>query len=376
MAFLLNAGVDSVYLSARAEMGEGFAALRSARVRAEAVGEPVPLPEVEGFGFEVLPYGRNSYPVVLRCDQFTVCMTDRKNRPPISVQIGSAFIQAAGVEGAWRSAVRAASAVIGAPVSEVKVSRIDVFADFGDWRLYHADLRGLVRHAKPRTFGEPMAGEFETIQVGKTPLLVRMYRKDIQVREKGGFAHVFWHGYDGPVVRVEVQASTGHLRNYHFGSVEAALASLGDIWRHATSEFVRLHIPGEALRESWPLRPEWALVQQVGFEWFSYSGAVPQVIRAGNRSRLTRLLYGCLTSLGASVGIADLMVVLSILPMEVGSVASWEDFARDVEKKRRKWSRASWRSAIHSATASAGVGEEDPCAPEPLQLDTAPRTST
>jgi hypothetical protein len=367
---LLNAGVDSLYLSARAEVGEWFVALRSSRTTAEAVGKPVPYPEIDGFRFDVLPHGRNAYPVVLRSEQLTILVTDRRNRPTFSFQLGSAFIQTVGVDVAWKTALRLASSIAGVTITDVKVSRIDIFADFADWRLYHSDLRGLIRHAKPRTYGEPEPGQFETIQVGTTPLLVRLYRKDLELKARGGFADVFWGGYEGPVVRVEVQASSDHLRRYGFGSVERLLCSLGDIWRYATSEFVRLLEPGDGRQEFWPERSEWAEVRRVGFDYFVCSGAVPGVLRAQNRDRLDRLLFGCLTSLGAYAGVGSQDEVLLIVPVELGIIGTREDFARAIERKQRKWSRGSWSRAVDSASASAGAWKETPCAPEPSQLNT------
>ena len=108
--------------------------------------------------------------------------------------------------------------MVGVPLGNVAVARLDLFADFADWCLFRSDWAGLMTRAKVRAIGEPASGEVETFQIGTSPLLVRLYRKDIEVRDKGGFAPVFWGGYTGPVVRVEVQVSPEHLRKYGFPS--------------------------------------------------------------------------------------------------------------------------------------------------------------
>ena len=265
----------SGYLSARADVEGRIESLREARAGAEAAGEAVPLCEVEGFTLEVVPHGLNSHPVAMRCAELTVCVTDRRNRPPAAIQLGSAFIQTACVDEAWRTAVRVASSVVGVVLRDIKVSRIDLFADIADWRLRRSDWDGFITHAKVRAIGQPAPGEVETFQVGKSPRMMRLYRKDIEIRDKGGFAHVFWQGHEGAVVRVEVQVSSDELRKYGFASVDETLASCGDIWRHATTKFLEVRVPGPGPREAWSLTPEWELVQRVGFESFRHSGVVP-----------------------------------------------------------------------------------------------------
>lgn len=376
MPRLLHVGVDSLYLSARGEVEETFGPLREARAKAEAIGEPVAWDEVGGFALEVMPFARYGYRVLLECAEFSLYATDRANRPTIRLELRSAYIQTVGVDEAWRAGLEAARSVVGAPLHDVKVARLDLFADVADWCLWRSDWASLASPAKVRAIGEPEVGQVETYQVGKTPLLVRLYRKDVEVRDRGGFAPVFWGGHKGPVVRVEVQASPEHLRRYRFGSVEEALGSCGDVWRYATSEFLRLCAPAEGAREAWPIRPEWQLVQQVGFERFRHSGLVPEVIWTGDRERVRRLLYGCLTSLAAFDGIEELPVALSHLPAELAGLAVERHFGREVKRKRRKHSRWTRERAVHSAAASAGAGRDVQCAPDPLQTDTAPRTST
>ena len=376
MPRLLNAGVDSLYLAARGEVEGTFGPLREARAKADAVGEPVAWGEVFGFALEVMPFARYGYPVLLECAEFSLYATDRANRPTIRLELRSAYIQTVGVDRAWRTGIQAAESVVGAALHDVKVARLDLFADFADWCLWRSDWDGLVSRAKVRAIGEPEPGQVETYQVGTTPLLVRLYRKDIEVRDRGGFAPVFWGGEKGPVVRVEVQASPEHLRKYRFGSVEEALASCGDVWRYAVTEFVKLCAPAEGPRDAWPVRPEWQLVRQVGFERFPHSGLVPEAIWSGDRERIRRLLYGCLTSLGALDGIRELPVMLGLLPKEVGELALQKSFAGEVERKHRKHSRWARERNVHSAPASAGAGRDVQCAPDPLQTNTAPRTST
>ena len=375
MARLLNAGVDSLYVSARANVGVTFDTLREARKRAESTQEPVPL-QVDGFALDVMPYVRYGYRVLLECADFLLYATDAPNRPTARLELRSPYIQTVGVDHAWRTALDVASAVVGAPLGNETVARLDLFADFADWELFRSDWAGLCTRAKVRAIGEPAPGQVETFQIGTSPLLARLYRKDIEVRDKGGFAPVFWGGYSGPVVRVEVQASPDYLRKFGFASVSAALASCGDVWRHATDEFVELRVPSDARREVRPLRPEWEEVRRVGFEKFTHSGLIPQMMWAGDREKVDRLLYGCLTTLGALDGIGDLAGVLRVLPVELAALADEKDFGQETKRKRRKQARYARERAVDSAAASASAGRDAQCAPDPLDPKTAPRTSS
>jgi hypothetical protein len=354
---LLVAGVDSLYLSARAaDVSKNFGSLVELRAQAAATESPVEWGEVDGHAFDVMPFARYGYRVLLESAEMSVYVTDASNRPTVRIELRSHHIQTVGVDRAWRDAVDVASHVAGARLHEVTVARLDLFADFADWILWRSDWAGLVSRAKVRAIGEPEPGQVETYQVGITPLLVRLYRKDIEVRNKGGFAPVFWDEYPGPVTRIEVQASPEHLRKYRFGSVEETLASCGDVWRHANGEFLRLCDPSEGPSSMWATRNDWRAVQRVGFERFPHSGVVPEALWAGDRERIRRLMYGCVISLAALDGIRDLSVALGLLPEEFRSLSQEKEFGREVARRHRRQTRWARKRAVDSAAASAGAG--------------------
>jgi hypothetical protein len=180
---------------------------------------------------------------------------------------------------------------------------------------------------------------------------------------------VFWDGWSGPVTRVEVQAGSEKLRAFGISSVADALSSRGDVWRYATSDFLELRIPTNGPRESWPLRPEWRMVQAVGHESFPSSGLVPFVVVQGDRLRLLRAIFGYLSSLGALDDQGDLRGLLRSLPTALREVERGRLFSAEVERKRRRLPRGV-RSTVDSGAASAGPGKEAPWAPEPSQQNT------
>lgn len=153
-------------------------------------------------------------------------------------------------------------------------------------------------------------------------------------------------------------------------SVSDALASCGDIWRHATSTFVELRIPSGAEREAWPLRPEWKAVQGLAFTTFPFSGVVPFVELQCDRIRLLRALYGYLTSLGAAEGRRSLGAVLDALPSRLSLVARGRSFEAEVDRKRRLLPLAVRCGDVDSRAVSAGPRKEAPWAHDPSQRDT------
>jgi hypothetical protein len=158
--------------------------------------------------------------------------------------------------------------------------------------------------------------------VGKSPMAVRLYRKDLEVGARGGFAAEFWGGYEGPVVRVEAQASREKLRELQVASVAECLACYGDVWAWATKEFVELRRPGRGDREQWATRPEWGLVQALAIEAFPRCGLVPFRVVQGTRQKVVPALLGYLSSYGALENIREPGKAVSRLLAEFPELSS------------------------------------------------------
>lgn len=295
----LSAGIDTLYWSARAEISPAvIARLRAARESASG-GDGEPWGEVDGHALTMAPHGAGRYPICLDCAEFRLQVTDSAHLPSVYAQLRSAFIHEVGVEVAVESAAQVAGAVVGSKLHELHASRLDLYADFADWVLRRSDLGGVVTNAKIATHGRAGTDELETIMVGKSPLAVRLYRKDIEVRQRGGFAPVFWSGHEGPVLRVEAQATSEMLRSLRISSVSEGISCRGDIWAWATREFMELRTEGAGKREDWELRPEWALVQAVGVSVFPRCGLVPLRVVEGTRSKIVPSLLGYMSTYAA-----------------------------------------------------------------------------
>ena len=287
----------------------------------------------------------------LDAHEFRVQITDSSKLPTVYVQLRAAYLHEVGAEEAIDASLSVAEAIVGRPIDEASTSRVDLYADFADWVLRRDDLAGLVTNAKISTFARAGTDELETVMVGKSPLAVRLYRKDVEVRERGGFAPLFWGGHQGPVLRVEVQAAAAKLRELQITSVAECLDCHGDVWTWATRDFLDLRQRGPGPRESWPRRPEWGVIQQVGLTAFPRCGLVPHRVVQGSREKLIPALLGYLSSYAALEGLTDPAAVLGRLLMQFPRLTSSEHrtFAAEVARKRALLPKAVREAEVASA---------------------------
>jgi hypothetical protein len=321
----------------------------------------MPWASVDGFSLSVLPRGKTGYSIALQCDEFRMYITDSRSRPTIYTQLRASFLQGeGGVEAALDQSLRVAAVIMSAGLSVAHPSRVDLYADFAGWRLVHDDRRSVVTHAKVHSYARAGTEELETLQVGKSPLLVRLYRKDIEVAQKGGHAPMFWNGWTGPVTRVEAQVSSARLRDFQFGDCRELLSSTGDVWRYATTEFLQLREPGRGPRETWRLRPEWKVVQETGIREFPASGLVPFAVVRGRRDKVVAQLLGYLASYAAFDGIEDPRAVVECLLAEFPDLvlpSRARTFAVEVLRRRALLPRAVRR--LPRGLLPAGKDEHD-----------------
>jgi hypothetical protein len=345
----LSAGCDTLYWSARGTPGEAFDALRAKRDAANAAGDSLPWTVIDGFSLSVLPHGALRYPVVVDCFEFRVHITNSGHLPTVYVELRSAFIQEVGLERAFAESVAVVDGVLPGGFSEPHISRIDLFADYANWLLVHDDYPGFITQAKRHTHAAN-AEQYETMQFGKSPLLVRAYRKDIERRDKGYPALATWGGHTGSVIRIEVQASSEFLRRLGVRSFAEVVAARGDIWRHGTHDFVELRIVGSGNRERWRLRPEWRLVQQTGITHFPASGVVPFLQVQGDRLRCLWSLYGYLTSLAAIEGVSDIRATVARFMALVPTIERGRSFSEEVRRKRARLPRSVLNGNVDSTS--------------------------
>lgn len=337
---VLDAGVDSLYWTARAPIGAWYRDAIAARDSAKAAGEAMPWREVDGYSLLALPYGRSRYPFAAVAAEFEIRFTDAEQVPTTYVQLRSPFIRAEGVERAARESVRVVSAITGS-VGEPKASRIDVFADFADFQLRGADRVGFHTRAELAAYFTAADDDaMPSVRFGGKAFKVRVYDKRRELRKAGRPMPSSWGDFAGPVTRVEVEADARALRRFGIGSVWEGLAAYGDLWRHATTKFVVLRAPSGGPKRSWPVRDEWRVVQEAGGAGFPANGLVPFDQVKGEKIRVLRVLYGALVSLGAHLDLRELEAVLRALPAELSGVVRGREYALEVGRRRARLPRA------------------------------------
>lgn len=337
MIDLLSAGIDSLYWSSPCGIDpERMTALKLGRDAAALSGNAQPWRDIDGFALSMAPHGAGRYPVLVESHEFRIQVTGSTHLPTVYVQLHAAHIHEVGIEEAYDASVSIAEAIVGHAVERANASRVDMYADLSGWVIERQDLAGIVTNAKIATHGHAGTAQLQTIMVGKTPMAVRVYRKDEEVKERGGFAPLFWGGYEGPVVRVEVQASAAKLRELGIVSVSDALSCHGDLWAWATSEFVEFRQPGAGDREDWAVRSEWRAVQHVGIEAFPRCGLVPHRVVQGDRDKIVPQLLGYLSSYGAHENVVEPVALLRRLLGQYPtlSTSTHRTFANEVARKR------------------------------------------
>lgn len=145
---LLSAGCDTLHWSAKGSIGDAFDALRAQREAASAAGDTIPWATIQGFSLSVLPHGAMRYPIVVDCFEFRIHLTNSGHLPTVYVELRSPFIQEVGLERAFAESVEVVSAIVQTPLSEPHISRVDLFADYSGWAIFHADYAGFITQAR------------------------------------------------------------------------------------------------------------------------------------------------------------------------------------------------------------------------------------
>jgi hypothetical protein len=106
-------------------------------------------------------------------------------------------------------------------------------------------------------------------------------------------------------VRVEAQAGRKKLSDLGIATVDDALNCYGNLWRHATEEFCRLHVPGEGDREDWKLDARWAMLQRLVHGQFPSCEMVPFIKAEREQDQAAKQLLGTLQTWSAGEGVFD-----------------------------------------------------------------------
>lgn len=341
MITLLNSGVDSLYWTARGDVSETMSAVADYQAAGRSDHTSIPWRDFDGYSLSVEPGGGHGYPVILKCHEFTIYLGSQRTRPTFLVQLRAPFIRTVDLRPAFEASMSVVSQLSAIPLHEVGVSRIDPFMDIGGWSLGVAEADGIVtRVPEVTSHFIPRSGRLHSVLIGKKPLAARIYDKRYQMKRKGGVGDLGWGDYDGPGTRIEFEFWTEKLKEFGVRAIDDVIGCLGDLWRHGTSRFMELRVPGGGPVESWPISPPWDFVQRVG-EWkFAHSGLVPFRMVKGDRTTLLRALYGYLSSFAAVEGLSGERAALRRLGECLPEVAHGRLFDNEIARKLARLPKA------------------------------------
>ena len=193
------------------------------------------------------------------------------------------------------------------------LSRIDLAVDVQGFDFTDADFERLVCAATYRVIHKDGAGV--TYSVGKADVVVRVYRKDVElkVKDKLSYAKVWERvaDYDSEAAtwRLEVQLRGSVLKELNARSVEVAFTKLGGLFQFGM-HWCELRVPrADATKKRWPVDVIWSLIAAV----WGASKPEPRIRKAAQLEREDHVisrLCGAVATLGAYSGQSELIEVL------------------------------------------------------------------
>lgn len=312
-------GVDSLYLSFAGGIDPQLALwLQECKLRAQSPSDTALA--MAGIGiddhqFMVLPRGRGRFAFVIEDGWFSIQLSNATAGvlPLAMVQVRSEYLSAVGPEEAVATATELVEGM-GQVIGPAKLSRIDLFADFGtDLDVAAIPGREWVKRSKKRAIHEE-GDEVTGISFGAgNEVSARLYDKTRELlKSKKDYMRPLWaqSGWNGTdqVWRMEFQVRREGLPDPMLGAASDALPLCGNLWRYLCDDWLRLAVPSASddTRTRWPTHPLW---QQVTGLWDTLPDAPPMTrvpkTRPPSDDRLFRHGISGLSGFMAREGITD-----------------------------------------------------------------------
>lgn len=352
MTTVLCAGVDSLTITRTVKVPEGtfghLDQLREEARREREEGHPYPLLTVGDREFEVQPGAKFPFRHLLKCSDvdLTIAGSNDTKRPTVRAEVRQAALWALGWSRAYSATSKlldylgevdlATGEIVEGLVLGEHVARVDLCADFQGWDLVGTDREAerFLCRARPsrskredgsevksepvvRLHGRPGATftGYEWSRGG--PLMVRLYRKDVEIARSGkDWMRAVWerHGsYDPelPVWRLEVQIRREALHQLGADG-EFSKLKLDALWRYAFGAerigkkwtgWLSYRKPvGDSNRSRWPVDDRWRALREARF----IDDATPAVRDRRRKADLKRAVAqarGQLATIAASLDI-------------------------------------------------------------------------
>ncbi len=261
--------------------------------------------------------------------------------PNVYVSLAASTLWRQGIETALSWIAEDVKAIGGGTIQLVKVSRLDLCADFHipgglshDFLLSHK----VARTDKGKLFLE--RDELQTMYVGdaSSPVQLRIYNKGLEVL-KGGtklwFLDLWSRQSCEDVWRVEFQIRRPKLKEFGVNSLDDLRQKQAAIWRYLTSKWFSLRLQDNDKAERRTVHPFWLAVQECAHKL----GPVGELKRlfgsSGSASPEWHLSHidGCLSSFAALLGITNRADALRELETRLARRNNTTDFETACLKK-------------------------------------------
>ena len=362
MVSVLAAGLDSVYVSVRAELRPGLLmVLRSVQEDAIQSHQRAVVVDLrhDGGAFLLRPYGWRGWPVRMDSPRYTVCLGAADPFPAIYIMVRSAFLHTVGAEEALSITDELVTRDLCGGPAELRVSRADVYADEQGWEPRPSDLgRFVTRAVWRRMFEEPdhddvpaaprrahaSGRRFSGFTFGKGAVVARIYDKTLEMAQTGDtWPDVLWphHDPERPVWRVEFQFRREAVHQFGIRTVPDLLAGRQDLWEYGTRWLSLRRSSRHVAPSRWPEARAWQAMRQAQMG-SPCSGLVRQRITQRNIVRLVQGFVGYATSLAATGSVADVQAVIDrVPPARRYVIERGVDLAGIVDRKRDVWQTVS-----------------------------------
>jgi len=273
---VLRAGVDSLYLSFKGDLFEvielTLIELKSLAQSDDPLEVANAVFEIEGHRFEVLGRGSRNYPFILKDGSFNIQLSSESSEslPLAYVQISSHCLTESGFLGPVQELKKILRHL--GTFSEIKVSRLDICCDFttivGFGEL--PEVGWISRSNKRTSYFENE--QFSGFVFGQgSRISARLYDKTLEIKKsKKDYLRGLWwsEGWDRDcqVWRLEFQVMRSVLVELGILRFDHLVGSLDELWKYATTNWLRLVLPGKDKTKSrWPSHPLWEELQQANF---------------------------------------------------------------------------------------------------------------
>ena len=374
----LPAGVDTLYLSLYLDWGPIWDDLRRTLTRARAQAEAYRSETrvtVAGQAFSMQRDALDCHRFQLRSPDLTLLIRDTpgpRGQPNVRLDFRSTYLWSQG----WKSAVRTWLGLLqdmGVDVLRTQVARVDLCLDL----LLAAPLvrEDLEAQAVSRAslddsyLSRRFRRDFETFELGKKPLRLRIYDKIREAVKRGSLPK--WTDVwgldpgeiDHHVWRVEFEVWRSRLRGFGIDTYEDLEQHIGVLWEYLVGSekepgWFSLRTPtANKQRCRRPVSPLWQIVRDQRGE-FGVSGELPRPTGPPpNPDKLLAQIGGCAKSWAALSGLTDQAAAIAELAMQLVDRTPEALFKSDVMARTAKlvFTPPEPRSARPKAGPSPGV---------------------